>query len=352
MARKPLMFNLIKKILANKKMLIGLLVLFFGYLLLMISLSIENIDQIDSKAVLNIGIKLIPIILCIIGIGYMTFGYLEGNKETIKRDDFEEYNITSQNLHEIKSNLEDLKYYQERERVEIRQLLNQFEDKISQRNEISLDEDQTKNLFHSLKKNFSENINESFFKKMSEDIAQETLREKRNNFEYLIKDFQSIRHRLNNEVEKLGRKANVNLVIGSLTTIVALLALSYIVFQTTTSFEDYIELIYHYFPRLSLIIFIEVFAFFFLKLYKLNLADMKYFQNELTTVELKMTSIITAINFGKNKDITSIVNELSKTERNFILKKGETTVEIEKSKIDKINYQNIIAKVIEKTNRK
>jgi hypothetical protein len=148
--------------------------------------------------------------------------------------------------------------------------------------------------------------------------------------------------RLGKEIDKLSRRANVNLTIGSLVTIVALMTLGLVVFQNTQHFESWMDMLYHYIPRLSLIIFVEVFAYFFLKLYKANLNDMKYYQNELTTVEMKLASITTAIHFGKDTDISSISSELSRTERNFILKKGETTVDIEKAKLDKGDLKDIL----------
>ncbi|MBI5525005.1 MAG: hypothetical protein HY897_01580 [Deltaproteobacteria bacterium] len=40
----------------------------------------------------------------------------------------------------------------------------------------------------------------------------------------------------------------------------------------------------HYVPRITTVTFIEVFAFFFLKLYRASLIEIKFYQNELTSL--------------------------------------------------------------------
>ena len=47
--------------------------------------------------------------------------------------------------------------------------------------------------------------------------------------------------------------------------------------------------------------------------------------------------------FEKNEKLLEIsINTLSQTERNFILKKGQTTVELERAKSESENMQNIL----------
>ena len=48
-------------------------------------------------------------------------------------------------------------------------------------------------------------------------------------------------------------------------------------------------------------IFIEVFSFFFLKLYKSGLADILYYQNELTNLESKFLALELA-SLGRNTE--------------------------------------------------
>jgi len=50
----------------------------------------------------------------------------------------------------------------------------------------------------------------------------------------------------------------------------------------------------HFLPRVSLVILVEVFAYFFLRLYKESLDDIKYFQTEITRVEMKTLALTVA----------------------------------------------------------
>ena len=87
-------------------------------------------------------------------------------------------------------------------------------------------------------------------------------------------------------------------------------------------------------PRLSLVILIEIFAYFFLGLYKSSLTEIKYFQNEITNIEAKYLAMDQAIILGDKPTIKKLLDHISKTERNFILKKGESTTLLESEKLN------------------
>ncbi len=349
--------SFIQRLFRNKKVRIGAVMFFIGYGLLVMSVYFRkyiSLGAINPQVILDFSLRAIPIVVTLIGMGYFLYGYLEGKNQQINPnrnyENTNHYDIEVIKM-EFRRYVEELRYNHEKNTSGVKEIVEQLKYQLDKQKEIHINENQTEQLFTNLRHSFSENINDNFFKQLNENISNELTKEKRNRLEFLLKDFNSIKSRLNSEIDKLNRKANLNLVIGSLTTFIALIALSFVVFQNNKPFTNYIDILYHYLPRLSLIIFIEVFAYFFLRLYKLNLDDMKYFQNELTTVELKLASIITAINFGKDIDITAITNELSKTERNFILKKGETTVELEKLRTDKNNVSRIFKSLTDIANR-
>ncbi len=135
------------------------------------------------------------------------------------------------------------------------------------------------------------------------------------------------------QIDRLEKNANLNLVIGIITTAVAIVILGSSIFNQR-DFHTIIQLLSHYIPRISTVIFVELFSFFFLRLYKKNLDEVKYFQNESSNIYFKITALRAAI---KTKD-ASVVNEIIKnfsvTERNFILKKDESTERIEMQKSD------------------
>lgn len=142
----------------------------------------------------------------------------------------------------------------------------------------------------------------------------------------------ALMRRNQDEVIRLNRSANLNLVFGIMITLLSVTVLAFEVFTKEIHFDKPLELLAHYIPRISIVILAEVFAFFFLRVYKTALNDIKYYQNEMTNIEVKFTALISAI-YAK-QDLSSLHTEMMRTERNIILKKGETTVELEREKIE------------------
>jgi chorismate mutase len=153
-------------------------------------------------------------------------------------------------------------------------------------------------------------------------------------FQEILSDLKIIQQRLYREISKLSLRANLNLAIGSATTIVAILILYLTVGSHTSNFDSISHSMSFFIPRISIVVFIEIFSFFFLKLYRTNLSDIKYYQNEMTNVEFKLLALKSAFAKDDLDSIKSVITNFSTIERNFILKKGESTVEVEKSKID------------------
>jgi hypothetical protein len=159
--------------------------------------------------------------------------------------------------------------------------------------------------------------------------------------------------RLREELFALGRRGNLNLVIGIITTIAGLFLLGSFVIgnsllpinQTNPATLD-IFLI-EFIPRISLVLLIEVFAYFFLSLYKSSLSEIKYFQNEVTSIEFKFMALRLAAQSDATEHTTSVIDNLSKIERNFILNKDQTTVDLERAKIEQAEKSDLIGKLTE-----
>lgn len=165
-----------------------------------------------------------------------------------------------------------------------------------------------------------------------------------------------ITRRLSREIADLRLRSNVNLLIGMSITAGGLYLL-----WTTVSIVDSSELLkqlasegdesnYKFIknimlpiiPRIMLVIFVEVFAYFFLRLYKNTLSEIKYFQNELTNVESKFAAAEFSFITNNSDGLKTSIKSLSKTERNFVLEKGQTTVELERAKSETELTRNII----------
>lgn len=150
----------------------------------------------------------------------------------------------------------------------------------------------------------------------------------------LFSRFDEFRNRLLKELDSLSWRGNVNLTVGAIATIIGVILLGFSVFSEVTTNKDVWSFVSHFAPRLTLVILIEIFAFFFLSLYKSSLAEIKYFQNELTNIESKLLALQAAIVHGDKKTVADIIAKLAATERNHVLTKGQTTVELEKAKME------------------
>ncbi|MDM0050922.1 hypothetical protein [Variovorax sp. J22R115] len=103
--------------------------------------------------------------------------------------------------------------------------------------------------------------------------------------------FLQAQQRMYREVEVLGRRARLNLVFGVLTTGVAILLLAYMVLWHERQFVDLTALLSHYVPRVTVVVFVEVFSFFFLRLYRATLGEIHTYQNDLTRLALQQVAV-------------------------------------------------------------
>ena len=98
------------------------------------------------------------------------------------------------------------------------------------------------------------------------------------------------------------------MVIGVLTTSIAVGLLTYMVLGTDAKFDTLNGLLSYYVPRVTVVIFIEVFSFFFLKMYKSNLSEIKYYQQEITNISTQQVVYESSILSNDNGVLLSFVN--------------------------------------------
>jgi hypothetical protein len=163
-----------------------------------------------------------------------------------------------------------------------------------------------------------------------------------NTFNRLRDQYTKSLNRMTTEVNALGRRGNINLLIGILTTLSGFVIFTLLVFDTTSVPSDQDYLTRHYLPRFSLVVLIETFAYFFLGLYRSSLSEIKYFQNEITNLESKYTALEQAVLMGEKATIRKTIESLMNTERNFLLKKGESTVDLEVKRLDESSHTKLI----------
>ena len=111
----------------------------------------------------------------------------------------------------------------------------------------------------------------------------------------------------------------MNLLFGAAVTGVGIGTLAYFVsHQPAVSGPNaYLALLPYYLPRVTIVIVVEVFAYFFLKLYRSALEDEKYYNNEMTNVEVQSRSLVTAVLRNDPEAIRHIVQRMSEVDRNL-----------------------------------
>ena len=199
-------------------------------------------------------------------------------------------------------------------------------------------------LFSAVQKKIESEALESYIKQLKHAID----RSLRNETEEI--QFKLIVMRMGREVADQARRGNLNLVLGILTTIIGLSVMGYSVFNAPAS-QTPNEVLMYFLPRVSLAIVVEVFAYFFLSLYKQSLSEIKYFQNEITNIESRQLAMQFAARKESSELSTKVVDELIQTERNFLINKGQTTVEIEREKATRSTTAEIVAAIKELVNR-
>lgn len=232
--------------------------------------------------------------------------------------------------------------YTNENNAELEEKISSVEKQIKNLNfdDLVLDEKEKENIIKKIQQNVADDANRVLLKDIEDRFSQQFVKD--HQLKSLRSQFSLIRDRLNREIQSLSRRGNVNLAIGVLTTIVAVGILASTVITAAIELKGD-ALVSYYLPRITLSIFIEVFSFFFLKLYKSGLNEIKYFQNELTNAEFRFIAVERSIALDDTDSIKLVINELSTTERNFKLSKGESTVELEKDKAERDSLNNVLS---------
>jgi hypothetical protein len=172
------------------------------------------------------------------------------------------------------------------------------------------------------------------------EMGSDTIAAEHAQFDLIEEQIQTLQNGISLQIDKLSRSGTINLVIGLALTIIAIIILINVVYSDVPAylFDETTGSAYKFFihmiPRFSLVIFIEVFSFFFLNLYKKSHDDIKYFHNEKTNIDSKIVALKSAIIFGNKNVIDKIILNFSNVERNFVIKKNETSIELERLKIE------------------
>lgn len=206
---------------------------------------------------------------------------------------------------------------------------------ISSKVNIEIDESEIDRAVGLVKDKIENTSNELYFSVLKEKLKGQVQIE---NFQYKISGIES---RVKSEIIRLSKSGIINLSLGMMLSIGGITYLGLFILDAK-DFDDLEHMFMSVFPRSVFVLLIEVFAYFFLKLYKQNLDDIKYYQNELTNIESKNLALQISKQSNNHKLITLCIEEFLKTERNFILEKDQSTIDLEKERISSNNANNTL----------
>ncbi len=149
-----------------------------------------------------------------------------------------------------------------------------------------------------------------------------------------------IRSRLEEEIEALGKRGTINLTIGALFAFSGIGALGY--FALWYEYRDIADLGIRFFPKITFVLLLEVFSYFFLNLYRHSIFEIKYFQNEMTNMDSRTLALQGCLLTGDSKMTSKICELLARTERNFVLKKGEVSLHEKEIELHSRNERNFV----------
>jgi hypothetical protein len=172
---------------------------------------------------------------------------------------------------------------------------------------------------------FNEEIEEMKFKFISQ--LEHDLK-----FSSVFEDLVALEKKSRSQIERLISNSTLNLIIGIITSIIAICILGYSIFKDN-DLKNTFELLNYYIPRITTVLFVEILSFFFLKLYRRNLEEIKYYQNEITNLNYKMSSLKVSLSIKNSKITEDIIQQLCRTERNkeFLEIDKISSVEVNKS---------------------
>lgn len=188
-------------------------------------------------------------------------------------------------------------------------------------------------------KESAENLKEEFEEKFKKELTYNGY------LLYAKNSFINTNQRLKNEIASLNRRSNLNLAIGITITGLGFYLLYNFVLNGDLEHNNTNSFLIQFLPRISLVIFIEVFAFFFLSLYKKSLLEIKYYQSELTKIEANYVALITAHSLNSGDIISEVL-------RGFSSNLGSSNVQNEDSDIQQVklsgdNVVEILGKVLD-----
>lgn len=162
----------------------------------------------------------------------------------------------------------------------------------------------------------------------------------------ISRGFRETFERIRYEISRLKRNSSLNLVLGIYITMMGIGILVYSLYIGKNDFDTVTAFLINFLPKLSLVIFVEIFAYFFLSLYKSSLNEIKFHQNELTKLEMKYIALSLTNKFENKESQVELTRELF-IESNYEISLDEKEPEEKDRKLSGDNITEIVSKLLE-----
>ncbi|GLR79801.1 hypothetical protein HUE56_19770 [Azospirillum oryzae] len=203
-------------------------------------------------------------------------------------------------------------------------------------NNVTIQAGDGENLLEIIKKSF-----ESTFSAESRDNVENA--KKKEMVDVCVLPLQNASRRLAFEVNRSAGRTSTNLIFGSLVAIIGIFIIGSAVFggpdmtdlvsRDSTKITPEITIIIAFLPKTVLGIFVEVVAFFFLKLYRRGFDEIRYFQNEISNLDALASALSASLMSGNSDLVKSVAEKIASIERNFVIEKGQSTIDLRREEM-------------------
>lgn len=193
--------------------------------------------------------------------------------------------------------------------------------------------------------NIGESVNQSLLKSIETKYGSRIAEEQ--HFNFIDDGLSTIVNELSRERSVVSTRSVINLLIGMGIAGFGIWILYGALTTIVYAKSDWHIPVLQFASRLSVAIIIEIFAYFFLNLYRAGLQEIKFFRNEMTNIMSRQVAMRAAMRKLDHEAIANIVSKLADTERNFILKKGESTIGLEQFRADREQDTQLVRSIFD-----
>lgn len=331
MSLDPIIFRIFREPRYRRLLILTMLIYLIAVIILVAYKYKDDLDMLTKQT------TYILLITSITALTILILIYLQGGNRKNEPIDKNDYFFLQKNF---KMMFEEERYRNRKEFEILREKFNELLN-VSNNQQIELTTADKEKLLEIIENKIENNVTDKILNVFKERYSESL--KLTSDYQEIDEDIINLKSRYYREITKLSLRANLNLAIGTATTLIAIAILWIVVVNQIPSFNKMENILTSLVPRITLVVFIEIFAFFFLKLYKSNLQDIKYYQNEMTNCEFKIIALRTAYLKNDNQVLFDIIKNFVNVERNFILKSGESTIELEKERLGSQNNKSIVS---------